>query len=107
MLKLYPIQCLIFVLLAISMSSCVGYSSITKSQLITTLKIQKRGYPKSGWKKIPIYDDDELLLTPYRVISKIIVTGNESNMDKGLSRKMKREAGRYDADAIILKESER
>ena len=52
---------------------------------------------------MPVYDDNDLLLTPYRVISKITITGNESTMDKGLIRKMKREAGRYNADAVIFK----
>ncbi|MFK8009420.1 MAG: hypothetical protein AB8H03_23870 [Saprospiraceae bacterium] len=101
MLKLYSTSFLLFVLLSIS--SCVGYNSITKSELITTSFIQKSEHPKSGWKKIPIYDDNDLLLTPYRVISKIIITGNESTMDKGLIRKMKKEASRYQADAIIFK----
>jgi hypothetical protein len=104
MLKCNSIHFLFFVLLALSISSCRGYNSIIKSELITTSSVQKSEHPKSGWKKITIYEDDELLLTPYRVISKIIVTGNESTMDKGLIRKMKKEASRYNADAIIFKE---
>lgn len=104
MLKLNSIQSLFFVLLSLSISSCIGYNSIITSELITTSYVQKSEHSKSNWKKITIYEDDELLLTPYRVISKIIVTGNESTLDKGLIRKMKKEASRYNADAIIFKE---
>ncbi len=103
MLKLNPFPFIFFILLSLLMSSCVGYNSIIESQLITTSNVHKSEYPKKGWKKIIIYDDKDLLLTPYRVISKIVVTGNESTMDKGLIRKMKKEASRYYADAIIFK----
>lgn len=103
MLKPQHLPFLLIVFLIISMSSCVGYNSIISSEVITTSSIRKSEHPKSSWKKITIYDDDELLLTPYRVISKITVTGSESTMDKGLIRKMKKEASRYGADAIIFK----
>ena len=103
MLKPNAIPFFFFVLLSISMSSCVGYNSIIKSELVATSAVHKSEYPQKGWKKIIIYDDNDLLLTPYRVISKIMVTGNESTMDKGMIRKMKKEASRYQADAIIFK----
>lgn len=103
MLKFNSPQFLFFVFLSLFMSSCVGYNSITKSQLITTSYIQKSEHPRKGWKKIPVFDDNDLLLTPYRVISKITITGNESAMDGRLIRKMKKEASRYNADAIIFK----
>jgi len=105
MRKLNPLHFLFLILLSISMSGCLGYNSITKSQIITTSYVHKSEYPKKGWKKIYIYEDDDLLLTPYRVISKITVTGNEATMDKGMIRKMKKEASRYNADAIIIKEA--
>lgn len=84
-------------------SSCVGYSVTTKSEPVHKSTTSKSTFAKKGWKNIPIYEDDEYLLTPYKVISKIKVTGNESAKGAKLLRKMKKEASRYGADAIIFK----
>jgi hypothetical protein len=54
---------------------------IIESELVITSSVHKK-----GWKKI-------------------IITRNGSKLDKGSIRKMKKEASRYNVDAIIFKEA--
>lgn len=84
-------------------SSCVGYNTITKSELVSNPSTFVNSSYMKGWKDIPVYEDDELLLDPYRVVAKINVTGNQNSLDKKLIKKMQQEASRYNADAVIFK----
>lgn len=95
----------VFILLLIPLlSGCVGYNIATKSELVTNQSIKKEKPHKKTWKQIPVYEDDELLLDPYRVLAKITVTGNQRALDKKLIEEMQKEASLYRADGIIFKE---
>ena len=95
----------VFLLLSIPLlSGCFGYNTIAKSQPINNSTKTGSKSSKKDWQEMPVYEDDELLLTPYRVVAKITVTGNQNSLDKKLIKKMKREASRYHADAIIFKD---
>jgi len=82
-------------------SSCIGYSVKTISYPTTEFLYQKREHPVKGWKNIEIFDEGELDV-PYKEVATIVITGNQSASDEKLFRKMKRLAGKYDADAIIF-----
>ena len=95
----------LFLLLLIPLlSGCLGYNVITKSHPIdnSSNPVHKQRVTKN-WKNIPVYEDDELLLDPYRVMARITVTGNQNSFDEKLIKKMQQEASRYHADAIIFK----
>jgi len=104
MKKILSFRSLIILLLIPLFSSCVGYNIATKSQLVTDRPIKKERASKKDWKTIPVYEDDEILLDPYRVLAKITVTGNQTALDKNLIKEMQKEASRYRADGIIFKE---
>jgi len=80
-------------------SGCFGYAVNTNSFPETT-SAYKRSSPVKGWQQIEIFEEDEPT-APYKEVATIVVTGNQhASMDK-LFKKMKKEAGRYAADAII------
>jgi len=94
----------LFVLFIIPLfSGCVGYNTITKSELVSDSSTFVNSSYMKGWKDIPVYEDDELLLDSYRVVAKINVTGNQNSLDNKLIKKMQQEASRYNADAVIFK----
>jgi len=96
------ITCLL--LISFLYTSCIGYSVKSTSYPTVEFAHHKRDYPVKGWKNIEIFDEGELDV-PYQEIAAIVITGNESASDQKLFRKMKKLAGRYDADAIIFIES--
>ena len=101
MKKTIQIALLLFVL--IQFSACIGYT--LKSAIIPyNTSYSKSDSPAAGWQQLIIYDE----LDPadkYEKIARIIITGNESASELKLLKRMKKEAGRFSADAILFVET--
>jgi hypothetical protein len=83
---------------------CIGYNTKIKSYSFNKSSYRKLESPKKGWNKIAIYDE----LDPsdkYDKVAKIVITGNASTSEFSLLKKMRKEAGRYSADAILHTET--
>ncbi len=79
---------------------CIGYSIKSKSTPYKKFRYKKQNSPQKGWQDLVIYDQ----LDPndkVQKIAKIKVTGNESASEFELLKKLRKEAGRYYADAIL------
>ncbi|GJM33530.1 MAG: hypothetical protein DHS20C18_25310 [Saprospiraceae bacterium] len=93
----------IFILLLLSsvvLTNCAGYSVRTQSRAKPGFFGLKQELPKVGWNKLPIFKKGELSAS-YDEIAGISVTGNKSSTEKRLLQLMRREGGKYGADAII------
>ncbi len=88
---------LIFVLLS---SGCIGYTVKTASHPMSKYRL-KNTNPEKDWKALEIYasiDDEE----QYESLARITVTGTENTIsEERLLNKLRKEASRYRADAIL------
>ena len=61
----------------------------------------KRSYPVSHWKKLRIYEVEDQIPN-YEEMADIVVMGSESSSLNKLYNKMRKAAGLYNADAVII-----
>jgi len=86
----------------ILLQSCVGYNIAVDSYAKPESQFRKNNYPSKNYKDIPVYLNDERPTEAYEVMIRITVTGNASASREKLINKMKKEAGLYKADGLIL-----
>ncbi len=90
-------------LVAVQLSACFGYAIQTSSFATKNYRSYKKSAPAKGWEMLRVYEDEEPE-RPYEVLAEIVVTGSSGTTESSLLRKARKEAGRYEADALIFVE---
>ena len=86
-------------------SSCFGYTVHTQTFPNEGQEKYKRPYPAKNWKKIKIYDWEETR-PEYTPRATIVITGTRNSSLDHLYKRMRKAAGLYNADAVIIYEQE-
>ena len=97
------IQVALLLFAVIQFSACIGYT-LQSAIIPYKTSYSKSDSPAKGWEQLVIYEE----LDPadkYEKIARIIITGNESASEAKLLKRMKKEAGRFSADAILFVET--
>lgn len=92
---------LFLLFIGILLSGCFGYGVQLSSFATDNYHHYKKPYPDKGWENLEIYDEFEPEHS-YEILARIIVTGNGGASERKLFKKLRREAGCYSADALVL-----
>lgn len=90
------------IILALLLTNCAGYKTQVYSQSIELQPKKRLKKPQVNWEKLTIYDTPPD--TAYIRIATITLTSGYYDSQEKLYKKLRKEASRYKADAIVLTE---
>ena len=90
------------VLLLLLASGCSGYESIYTVQRSATYKGKRWETPQGNWYRMPVFSADKLPEREFNIRAEVSVTAGKSSTRFNLLNRLRRQAGKYNADALFI-----
>lgn len=91
---------LLLVFMALLLASCTGYTTKVHSYPTPKYEGKLRTNFKKDWKNVKVFTEQQLP-TGYEAMSDIIIEGKRGSSEKSLLKKLRKEAAKLNADAVI------